>query len=170
MYDSAMQIRDTVVVLALLLLTGCSHALAVQASQPPARSKCMVVAQREADELWAGRLEVLPEIIAENALFHSRERTRTVTHEQIRAIVKEWRTAFPDIRKTFVHAVVDGDSIATIYLVTGTHQSDFLGIRAAGRPVSFHQMNFVRCRDGKAVEIWEMFNLDLLKRQMSEAK
>ena len=164
-----MQIRDIVsAVVALLLLPGCSQSLAVQASTPPSRNQCLAVAQREADELWNGRLEVLPEIIAENATFHSRERTRSVTHEQIRGIVKEWRTAFPDIKKTFVHAVVDGDSIATIYLVTGTHQSDFLGIRATGRPVSFHQMNFVRCRDGKAVEIWEMFNLDLLKRQMSE--
>ncbi|MDN4610053.1 ester cyclase [Arthrobacter burdickii] len=73
--------------------------------------------------------------------------------------------AFPDMTGAISDAVVEGDKIAGRVLWTGTHEGEFLGLPATGRPVAITAMHLVRFRGGVAVEWWGA--ADLLGAAMS---
>ena len=54
--------------------------------------------------------------------------------------------------------LAEGDTVATRWAGTGTHQGDGLGFPATGRPVQFKGMTFVRVENGKLVEGWNSFD------------
>ena len=62
--------------------------------------------------------------------------------------------AFPDLRVTPEVWVVEGDLVAAFVTWTGTHQGEFLGVPATGKPVSWTHIDIVRVRDGQIAEIW----------------
>jgi len=74
-------------------------------------------------------------------------------------------TAFPDARITIEACIEEGDAVSSRWSLTGTHQGEFQGIPATGRPVKFNGVEFNRVVDGRFVEHWSMFdNLALLKQ------
>jgi steroid delta-isomerase-like uncharacterized protein len=72
---------------------------------------------------------------------------------------------FPDSRIAIDSCIVDGDSVATRWSLTGTHLGEFQGIPPTGRPVAFSGIEFNRLAGGLFVEHWSMFdNLALLRQ------
>ena len=55
--------------------------------------------------------------------------------EEIQRIYQVWFTAFPDLRFTARDLLIDGDRVAMIMTVAGTHAGDFFGLPASGRHV-----------------------------------
>lgn len=76
---------------------------------------------------------------------------------QILAIM---RGAFSDIQWSIEQLVVEGDTIAARFELTGTHDGDFLGTAPTGRPVAVHATNFYRFDGGLIVD--EVGQPDLL--------
>ena len=71
---------------------------------------------------------------------------------------KWFRTVFAglsDIRVTLYDLFAAGDKVAARFLVSGTHDGEFLGIPATGNAVAFQAMAIVHLADGKIVEWWE---------------
>jgi steroid delta-isomerase-like uncharacterized protein len=56
----------------------------------------------------------------------------------IERIYQIWFTAFPDLRFSERDLLIDGDRVALVMTVTGTHAGDFFGLPASGRPVKFN--------------------------------
>lgn len=50
--------------------------------------------------------------------------------------------------------MADEDNVAISYTVTGTHNGDFLGIPATGRPIKARGVQVARFENGKIVERW----------------
>jgi len=67
-------------------------------------------------------------------------------------------SAFPDLRINYdpANAIIEGDRLAGIYTMTGTHRNDFMGIPTTGRSINVSGINVFRVRDGKIVEEWDM--------------
>ena len=62
--------------------------------------------------------------------------------------------AFPDMKMTGEEIVAEGDIVAARVTCTGTHKGEFLGAPATGKRVSFHGIDMIRFKGGKAVEVW----------------
>jgi steroid delta-isomerase-like uncharacterized protein len=72
---------------------------------------------------------------------------------------------FPDSRISIESCISEGDTVVSRWTLTGTHQDEFQGIPATGRPVRFTGIEFNKVTDGKIVEHWSMFdNLALLRQ------
>ena len=69
-----------------------------------------------------------------------------------------WYRGFPDRRFTVVEEFLDGDRIAILFRITGTHQGDFMGAAPTGNPIEVNGMNFFRAEDGLLREIRAFFD------------
>jgi predicted ester cyclase len=55
--------------------------------------------------------------------------------EGLKDILGAMRSAFPDLDFSIKEQIAEGDKVASRFEWTGTHQRDFLGVPATGRPV-----------------------------------
>lgn len=73
-------------------------------------------------------------------------------HEGYLQILAIMRSAFSDVQWRIERLVIEGDTVAARFELTGTHDGDFLGIAPTGRPVAVHVSNFYRFADGLIVD------------------
>ena len=66
--------------------------------------------------------------------------------------------AFPDFDDDFEIVFADENWVAGTGYVTGTHQGDWLGIPATGKPIKMRYSDFWLIRDGKLAENWVMID------------
>lgn len=64
------------------------------------------------------------------------------------------RTAFPDLHTAPERVVVDDDTGAIAYTLTGTHEGEFQGIAPTGRKIEARGLQIARFEDGKIAERW----------------
>jgi steroid delta-isomerase-like uncharacterized protein len=70
------------------------------------------------------------------------------------AIVRLFRTAFPDQWWQIEDLIAEGDKVVARTTMTGTHQGDFFGIPPTGRSVTLAGIHIVRVADGRVIEHW----------------
>lgn len=69
-----------------------------------------------------------------------------------------WYEGFPDRHFEVVEEWVDGDRIATVFHITGTHRGEFMGQPPTGNSIDVKGMNFFRLGGGKIRAIQAFFN------------
>jgi steroid delta-isomerase-like uncharacterized protein len=74
--------------------------------------------------------------------------------------------AFSDLRMVEADSVKEGDKLAFRWLLTGTHEREFMGVAGTGRRVEAMGMDIVRVADGKIDEHWGEFDAMGLLRQI----
>ena len=74
--------------------------------------------------------------------------------------------AFPDLRTAEADSVKEGNKVAFRWLLSGTHEGEFMGVAATGRQVEVMGMDIVRVADGEIVEHWGEFDAIGLLRQI----
>lgn len=62
--------------------------------------------------------------------------------------------AFPDQVVNIEEIVAEKDIVVTRFSVTGTHKGEIMGAAPTGKKVTFHAIDMIRIRDGKAAEAW----------------
>jgi steroid delta-isomerase-like uncharacterized protein len=84
--------------------------------------------------------------------------------DAFKRFAESWYSGFPDRHFDVVEEWDDGDRIATLFHITGTHRGAFLGQAATGNAIDVWVMNFFRIQGGKIQAIQAFFNpLDLLQ-------
>lgn len=63
-------------------------------------------------------------------------------------------TAFPDFRATVHEVLQDGDKVVCRVTFSGTHQGEFMGMPASGKPVEMPVIDVLQFRDDKIVAHW----------------
>ena len=63
-----------------------------------------------------------------------------------------FHTVLPDSHHTIEDLLAEGDKVVTRFRVTGTHQGEFLGVPATGKPISVTGMWIHRLENGRIVE------------------
>ena len=71
-------------------------------------------------------------------------------------MMRRLRAASPDLQFEIVDIFSSDDRVALHYLMTGTHQGHFLGVRPTGSRFQIHGINLYRLEDGKVVETWQL--------------
>jgi steroid delta-isomerase-like uncharacterized protein len=77
-----------------------------------------------------------------------------------------FRRAFPDLHAEIADIFAAGNRVAVRLSMRGTHEGDYLGIPATGRPVSYVSHEFYRIQDGLIAEEWICSDTASLLRQI----
>jgi steroid delta-isomerase-like uncharacterized protein len=122
---------------------------------------------RIVDEAWnQGKLEVIGEAFAPDYQEHNPRPGQELGIEGYKAGVSMMRAAFPDLTLDVHDLIAEGDRIALLYTLRGTHGGDLMGIPASGQRVSSEGMVFARFRDGKVIERWGVQDMMTLLQQI----
>jgi len=73
-------------------------------------------------------------------------------------VISKFYQAFPDYNGSLDIEVADENWVAGTGYVTGTHEGDWLGIPATGKPVKMQFSDFWLIKDGKLAENWVMID------------
>ena len=65
---------------------------------------------------------------------------------------RKWRAAFPDLHFEVVDLIAEGDKVLTRWILTGTHQGDYLGVPGSGKQIRVEGMSLDRIEDGWVAE------------------
>lgn len=70
---------------------------------------------------------------------------------EIERVYRIWLTAFPDIVWQVQDVIIDGDRVAVLAKLIGTHAGEFFGLPAAGRHVEVEVVGLMTLADGLIV-------------------
>jgi hypothetical protein len=105
-----------------------------------------------------GNVDAVGEFFAPDYVAHLTDEDVT-GHDAIRRIVGMYRRAFAELRVEVEILVEARDRVAWQRRLTGTHQGDFKGFPASGRPIVWRDMVTSRFRDGLIAEDWVITEL-----------
>ena len=69
------------------------------------------------------------------------------------------RAALPDARYEVDDLIAEGDKVVVRWRLLGTHEGDFRGIAATGRPIVLDGIAIYRLEEGKLIERWVVTDL-----------
>ena len=72
--------------------------------------------------------------------------------------------AMPDLQVSIQDQIAEGEKVVTRWMVKGTPQVEFAGIKPTGKAVTITAIHIHRVQDGKLVEHWEAINLHSVKQ------
>jgi|JI102314A1RNA_FD_contig_51_3979587_length_1575_multi_5_in_0_out_0_1 steroid delta-isomerase-like uncharacterized protein len=105
------------------------------------------VSQRMFAEVWSsGKFNVVDEIVAKDAAVGSRGDTGP---DAVKAAVKNYRDALPDLTVEVLAQVAEGDAVTSTWVMRGHHRGTLMGIPPTGRYVSFTGSTIDHITDGK---------------------
>jgi steroid delta-isomerase-like uncharacterized protein len=114
-----------------------------------------------------GNLAVVDELCSRDYRVHATlSGPDAIGLDQMRELVRSFRSSFPDARITIEDMVAEGDRVAARLREQGTHGGEFRGIPPTGRRVSYGSMTFLRLVDGKIAEHWGLLDMPSLLQQL----
>jgi predicted ester cyclase len=109
--------------------------------------------QRIFDEIINdGNVDAADELMTEDFVDHGPMGDQN--RDDFKQLVTMWRTAVPDVHCAVEDIFSEGDNVAWIVRVTGTHTGEMVGIPPSGRSIELVSPNIGRVRDGRAAEHW----------------
>jgi serine phosphatase RsbU (regulator of sigma subunit) len=89
--------------------------------------------------------------------------------EDVKRFIKEFRSAFPDLRISPDDQIAEGDKVVSHGTIRGTHQGEFRGLAPTGEEREIKGMAIFRfSSEGKVVESWDSYDQLSLMRQSIE--
>jgi steroid delta-isomerase-like uncharacterized protein len=113
--------------------------------------------RRWLEEVWnRGDVSLLDEL--HTAGFRDRTGNPGLTPDTagMKQVILTIRAAFPDAVFTIEDLVADDDRVAARWTMRGTHNGEFNGMPATGRPLIMAGFGLVRIEDGRIAEFWHL--------------
>ena len=115
-----------------------------------------------------GNLTIVDEALAQDGIDHQEPLgTNFVTH--LKEVITMLRTAFPDLHFEIHAMLAEGELVAFRSTMTGTHRGPFQGLLPTGRQISVAHMHFVHYVNGKTSDLWHVWDIAGLMRQLGAA-
>lgn len=112
----------------------------------------------------SGDFRVFDEIVAEDYNDHLAGQGRG--RETLKRYFAGLHAAFADLRLPISAMVAEGDKVAVLNAVRGTHRGDFIGLKATGREINAMAFQLYRIEGGQLAEHWEVADFATLMRQL----
>lgn len=116
-----------------------------------------------------GDLNAIDELAAADGIDHQ-EPPGTPFRPHLKEVVTALRTAFPDLHFAIHQVLADGDIVAFRSTMTGTHQGVLhIGpahVPPTGREISVAHMHFVRVVNNQGYELWHVWDIPGMMRQL----
>ena len=111
-----------------------------------------------------GDFSVFDEIVAED--YDDHLAGQTPGRETLKRYFTGLRSAFADLRLPITNIVAEGNLVAVLNSVRGTHKGDFAGIKAKSNRIDAMAFQLYRIADGRLVEHWEVADFLTLMNQL----
>jgi steroid delta-isomerase-like uncharacterized protein len=118
------------------------------------------------DEVSAGNLAVIDELIADDFIDHEEFPGIEPSKEGVKQFFAMLRAAFPDVRMEPHEILADGELLSCRATFTGTHQGEFMGVQPSGRRIEVDAIDMLRIRDGRFVEHWGVMDAMTMMQQL----
>jgi steroid delta-isomerase-like uncharacterized protein len=123
--------------------------------------------RRIVDEAWnQGKLGVVDEAFAHDYREHNPRPGQEPGVDGYKGGIVMMRAAFPDLFLEVHDTIAEGDRVAVLSTLHGTHDGELMGIPASGQRVSSEGMVFARFRDGRVIERWGVQDMLTLLQQI----
>jgi steroid delta-isomerase-like uncharacterized protein len=123
--------------------------------------------RRIIDEAWNhGRLAVVDETFAPDYEEHNPRPGQEPGIDGYKGGILMLRAAFPDLSLDLRDVIAEGDRVAVLYTLRGTHEGELMGVPASGQRVSSEGMVFARFRAGRVIERWGVQDMLTLLQQI----
>lgn len=139
------------------------------ATKMPATEELIEYEERFIDEVWNGRdLDVIDELVSEDYVGHwfaAGDDGTDVDREGLREFIAAAHEGFSDLHMESEFMIGQDDMIAVGFVITGTHDGEYMGIPATGKEGRTPGIFVHHIEDGKAVEAWATWDaLGLLQQ------
>lgn len=101
-----------------------------------------------------------------NYLFHFPGRPQTLGKEESKQLIKEYSSAFPDLKISIENQIAEGDLVVTQIVAHGTHKGLFQGISATSKKMTVTGIATHKIINNKIVEEWAEFDMLGLMQQI----
>jgi steroid delta-isomerase-like uncharacterized protein len=118
------------------------------------------------DEVGAGNLAVIDELVADDFVEHEAFPGLEPTKEGVKRFFAMLRSAFPDLRMDVREILADGDLVCARVVATGTHRGDFMGMASSGSHIEVQVFDMVRIHDGRVTEHWGLMDAMSMMQQI----
>jgi steroid delta-isomerase-like uncharacterized protein len=118
------------------------------------------------DEVAAGNLAVIDELVADDFVEHEKFPGLEPNKEGVKRFFAMLRSAFPDLRMEVREVLADGDLVSARVIATGTHRGDFMGMSSSGSHIEVQVFDMVRIRDGQVTEHWGLMDAMSMMQQI----
>jgi len=102
----------------------------------------------------AGDTTVVDSLIAENFNEHQQMAGVGAGPAGLKALIREWHTAFPDMQITVNEMSADSDKVWVYSTMSGTMKGPLMGMKPTGKSFRVDAFDLIRIENGKAVEHW----------------
>jgi predicted ester cyclase len=126
------------------------------------------VVRRLFQEAWSeGRLDVLDELVSPAYRSHEPSNPEPVVGvDGVRDLMREFRSAFPDLSYAVDEQLAERDLVATRWTASGTHLGLLRGLAATGLTATFSGISLDRLDRGVVVEDWTSWDAVGLMRSL----
>lgn len=122
-----------------------------------------VVRQLYENVLNQNRMELLPEFLSENIVFHAFAEDRGL--DAYRVLAERLRVSFPDLHFTLDDVISSGDRVVVRWTMNATHGGPLGNTPATGKRIQQKAIVIYRFEDGKIAEGWaQMDRLGVLQQ------
>lgn len=130
-------------------------------------TKNTALARRLYEEVWNQRkLEVVDELMSPSHALHDPLVSGSqLGPELYKQRVVELTTAFPDLCFTVEDTIAEGEKLVVSWIISGTHQGEFMEIPATGKKISVEGITIHHIRNGKILDSYARWDaLDLMRQ------
>jgi C-1 hydroxylase len=108
---------------------------------------------REYVDTWnRGETHRLPNFWAADMVHHTR--TLHQTRDEVKAVVTDFMSAFPDLHFEIDDIFGEEDRVVTRMTANATHSGAYMGFPPTGKKINCSVMGIARIENGKIVEHW----------------
>ena len=123
--------------------------------------------RRWIEEGWNGRnVDLIDEIFAADVFEHDPGGLTIDGAAALKAHIRGFLSALPDIRITIEDLIAEGDVVVCRFDSIATHTGTLMNIPATGKSARVSGMLQFRFGDGKIAEVWAMYDLFGMLRQI----
>jgi steroid delta-isomerase-like uncharacterized protein len=147
--------------LILCFMVGCQDKAAMAEleefrAQAALEEQNKEIVRRTHDEVWSiGNMEVIDELYGNDYVAHWTSGPDTHGLDELRGVIMEARTAFPDLKEEIEQIVAEGDLVVTRFSTGGTFKGNIMGISPSDKKVTRQEIAIHRIVNGKIVEVRE---------------
>ena len=153
-------IANALIALMILSLTPATLSAGEQPSEGP---KAVIAAFGEA--IFAEKnFDALPELMHEDYIQHNP--LVPTGRDGFQTFFESWFAASPDFGYELKQIVSEGDMVWVHGTYSGTHDGEWLGVSATGKPYAFNAVDIFRIEDGKLAEHWDVLDAYTLFSQL----
>jgi steroid delta-isomerase-like uncharacterized protein len=126
--------------------------------------------QRFNDEVFGRKnINAIDELLTDDFVEHTPAPGQATDRQGAKDFIGIMLQAFPDLNFTIDRQIAEGDTVASVGKMTGTHKAPFMGVPATGKKVSIQVMDTGRVRGGKFSEHWGMVDVPAMMTQLGVA-